>query len=238
MSSSNEATIGLSQTVLKYLRQNKNRKRFLILDIGSGLGKNGLFLKRFSWLTNIEIRMIGIDLWKPYVKKSATTGVYDELVVGDLRFLPFKSQSFDVILFSEVLEHLSKFEGYRSLNCLEKLLKKGSIIVLTLPQGYEPQEELRNNPFERHRSVWQRRELRELGYTVTTTPLVVKIGRIRVFLTGYGGGVPKNLKRKLITALLFLISALSVFLPSFSGKIIAYKISKRNQEQVDYERTD
>lgn len=228
MSSSAEATIGLFQIVFKHIHQTQ-KKKFLILDIGSGLGKNGLFLKHFSWCSNIEIRLVGIDVWKPHLKVAATANIYDALIVADLRFLPFKSQSFDVMIMSEVLEHLPKSEGFKLLTFMEQLSNEGSIIVLTTPQGHQPQEELRGNPHEKHRSIWQRGELREFGYIVNRTPLVIKTWKGMFFLTGCSISESKSFKRKLFNAFLFIMGALSVFLPSFSGKIIAYKVINRNQ---------
>ena len=228
MSSSAEATIGLFQIVFKYIHQTQ-KKKFLILDAGSGLGKNGLFLKHFGWCSNIEICLVGIDIWKTHLKVVATANIYDALIVGDLRFLPFKSQSFDVIIMSEVLEHLPKSVGYKLLTFVEQLLNERSIIVLTTPQGHQPQEELRGSPYEKHCSMWQGGDLRELGYTVNRTPLVTKIWRYRFFLTECSISELKSFKRKLFNAFLFVMAALSVFLPTLSGKIIAYKVIKRNQ---------
>ena len=229
MSSSDEATIGLFQIVFKHIHETQ-KKKFLILDTGSGLGKNGLFLKHFSWRSNIEICLVGIDIWKPHLKVTATANIYNALIAGDLRFLPFKPQSFDIIIMSEVLEHLPKSGGYKLLTFMEQLLNEGSIIVLTTPQGYQPQEELRGNPYEKHRSIWQPGELREFGYIVNGTPLVIKIWRGMFFLTGCS--ISESFKRKLFNAFLFMMAALSFFLPNFSGKIIAYKVVKRRGHMI------
>jgi ubiquinone/menaquinone biosynthesis C-methylase UbiE len=53
----------------------------------------------------------------------------------DITNIPVDDSSFDVILLTEVLEHLS--EPFLALKELNRILKKGGYLYLTAPQGWE-----------------------------------------------------------------------------------------------------
>jgi SAM-dependent methyltransferase len=47
--------------------------------------------------------------------------------------LPFRDESFDAVVFSEVLEHLNPYYIYHTLSEIKRILKKNGVLILTTP---------------------------------------------------------------------------------------------------------
>ena len=98
-----------------------NRK---VLDCGSGIGYfSEFFAKRggLVWALDPDINSM------QYVKERHDF----HCVVGDAQLLPLKSNSFDKILCSEVLEHVEDDE--RAVSEIARVGKNGAIVLLTVP---------------------------------------------------------------------------------------------------------
>ncbi len=102
--------------------KSKNAK---ILDAGCGSGV------LFSLMPDSEF-CVGFDMSKEQIKfaKRYSRGGF---VIGDLKNMPFKENTFDFITIIEVLEHLNKEDAIKTLNRLNKLLKRGGSLILTTP---------------------------------------------------------------------------------------------------------
>jgi SAM-dependent methyltransferase len=70
-----------------------------VLDLGCATGNYCLELKRLGF------DCVGADINREYIERARARGV-DAVVVSDT--LPFKDGSFDTVIMSEVLEHLSE----------------------------------------------------------------------------------------------------------------------------------
>jgi len=68
--------------------------------------------------------MVGLDIWKDYLKHSRRHNVYDDYVLADASRLPFRDKSFDIILACEVIEHMPKSRGWSFLKELERVCCK------------------------------------------------------------------------------------------------------------------
>lgn len=133
-----------------------------IIDIASGYGLWGFYIRtKTNGLPNI----IGLDIWSPYIDRIHRLNIYDEMICADVRRLPFRVNSFDIVLGCEILEHLPKSEGIDVLDELEKLARR--MIIVTTPLGFIPQDEIDGNVFERHISSWTGEEFEERGYSVS-----------------------------------------------------------------------
>ena len=108
--------------------------------------------------------IIGVDIWKPYIRKIKRFKVYDSLVIADVRFLPFRRRVFNIVLACEILEHLPKDDAEKVLREVE-MVAKGMIIVST-PLGFMEQDVTHGNPYQKHISAWQPEDLEKNGYDV------------------------------------------------------------------------
>jgi ubiquinone/menaquinone biosynthesis C-methylase UbiE len=73
------------------------------LDVGCGTGEYLPFVRRF--VSNV----CGFDISKEYLYRCKPAKA-DELIQGDSRNLPFKDRAFDVVLCSEMIEHVNPQE--------------------------------------------------------------------------------------------------------------------------------
>lgn len=110
----------LTKVFKKYLKRNKDIK---ILDVGCGTGGNMKFLSTFG-------RVYGVDNLKVAVDFSKKRGFKDSKV-ADAYNLPFKDESFELVTFLDVLEHIK--DDKKALEEAKRVLKPGGLIVITVP---------------------------------------------------------------------------------------------------------
>jgi predicted TPR repeat methyltransferase len=130
-----------------------------LLDVGCGSSSP---IKGVS----SDIYCVGVDIFGPDVEKSKAQGIHDKyykmnaLNIGK----KFKSNSFECVLASDLIEHLTKREGLRLLKMMERISSK-KVIVFT-PNGFFPQEPYGNNPWQIHKSGWTVEDMKKMGYDV------------------------------------------------------------------------
>ncbi len=102
---------------------------FRILDIGCGSGRHTCAASRFE-----KVVAIGSDINYEDVVEAKNRLIYQESlgengggiwenVVSDIRCLPFEDNYFDLVICSEVLEHIDDHE--RAVSELTRVLKPG-----------------------------------------------------------------------------------------------------------------
>ena len=132
-----------------------------LLDLGCGTDSPiGKIKNEFSYT-------LGIDIFEESLKKSQKKNIHDSYTKMDVLSLSktFKKKSFDCVLASDLIEHLTKAQGLRLLKMMETIAKK-KVIVFT-PNGYIPQHEYNGNLYQVHRSGWDCNEMKSFGYQVT-----------------------------------------------------------------------
>ncbi|MFB0522645.1 MAG: class I SAM-dependent methyltransferase [Candidatus Bathyarchaeia archaeon] len=138
-----------------------------ILDVACGFG---------SWGYQIRILkegspfLLGLDVWKPYILRTRKAKIYDEIVVADARFLPFKNNVFDIVIACEVLEHLNRKDGLRLVQQIERVCRTKAIA--STPLGFKRQAEIAGNPHQKHLLGWQADDLTRLGYKTRIVDLM------------------------------------------------------------------
>ena len=135
-----------------------------LLDVGCGKGDIYGTLKKFDNGGKLRRTFsVGADIWEPYLTKAKE--VYDDVIRCDIRYLPIRTCSVDIVLSISVIEHLEKVEGLKHLNNLESIVKRK--IIMLMPVGPFPTS-LRGScdgsPYQEHKSVWFPTELRDKGF--------------------------------------------------------------------------
>lgn len=101
-----------------------------ILDVGCGAGYFFQEVRR-----RIAPRYaVGVDLFLPFLSACRRTKVYDDVILCDVRALPFSKRSFDSVLCTEVIEHLEKRDGIDLIRQLEGIAERN--VVITTPVGF------------------------------------------------------------------------------------------------------
>ncbi len=128
----------------------------LVLDVGCG--KNSPLGK----LKHLPARIVGIDAFP-----AVATQIHDEYIVGSALSIEkrFPPQSFDCVVALDVIEHLTKADGYRLMEMTERIARRA--IVIFTPNGFLPQPPYEGNSFQKHLSGWTVEEMRGQGYEVT-----------------------------------------------------------------------
>ncbi len=104
-----------------------------VLDAGCG---DGFYLHLLANLT--QAPLVGLDD-NPRALDLARKYVFSKklkLVEGDVLKMPFKNNSFDKIICSEVLEHLP--DDVKGLKEFTRVLKPGGIVAITVPSHNYP----------------------------------------------------------------------------------------------------
>jgi len=197
-----------------------------ILDVGCGKGDAMDFLNRHG-----KFEAVGIDIFRPYLEEAKSKGCFQDLVCGDVRWLPFKDNSFDVVICMEVLEHLEKADGYKLLNELERVARRQ--ILLTTPVGKHELHPFDGNPYQEHKYIWKVEDLKKLGYKVR--------GRGLRNLGGPAGRqikwLPEPFKSIIIKPIWIVASFLTYFLSALAGNVVCEKrLDMRQRFDENYEK--
>jgi ubiquinone/menaquinone biosynthesis C-methylase UbiE len=124
----------------------------VVLDVGAGIGKYR------SLFTHCDYRT------QDFGRERDTVGKYTPLDYEcDITAIPVPDGSFDVVLCTEVLEHVP--EPIRAVGELARILKPGGTLLLTAPLG----SFLHQEPFHFYGGYtphWYRKFLREAGFSV------------------------------------------------------------------------
>lgn len=127
-----------------------------ILDIGCGPDSPIQTCKNIKHSTGVEI----FGLYLEEAKKKKT---HNEFIQEDIKKLSFEENQFDAVVMIEVLEHMSKEDGFAVIRQACKWARKK--VIVTTPNGFVKQKTLDDNPFQKHLSGWTIKELRQLGFT-------------------------------------------------------------------------
>lgn len=148
-----------------------------VLDVGVGFGKYGCLFREYldiwdmksvadyersAWKTRIE----GIEATREYVTPLHEY-IYDKIHTGDAREVVERLGSYDVIVMGDVLEHFEKADGAALVRTLFD--RANLCVVLTFPPDATPNDNVLGNPYEAHRSGWNRRDFADypaVGYKV------------------------------------------------------------------------
>ncbi len=100
----------------------------MVLDIGF-LGSKGEPLVHRAIRDSTPARVIGLD-----ISPKVLVHQESDSIVGDVNFLPFRSESFDTVILGEFVEHFLSLSPI--LAELGRMLVQGGRLILTTPNPY------------------------------------------------------------------------------------------------------
>ncbi len=109
---------------IKYFRPQDTN----IIDIGCNTGKGGEILRK----ENKQINIIGIDIVINRLKQ-IRTNTYNYILLASATNIPLKSNSYDIIIGGEFIEHISRYDVDIVLKEFFRVLKENGRLILTTP---------------------------------------------------------------------------------------------------------
>lgn len=131
-----------------------------ILDLACGQGKP---MELIKYKMKVKYS-VGVDLFEPYLKEARAKKIHTKYILGDIRKVKFPPRSFDIVIASHVLEHLTKNEAWKVLSNMEKIAKKQVIMVAPIGMHYHPASD--GNIYQIHKSAFIPKDLEERGYNI------------------------------------------------------------------------
>jgi len=115
-----------------------------VLDVGPGYGKGGTLVREYC--RSVET-IDAVEAWEDYVTARMIC-IYDQVFHDDVcRWPTERLGDYDLVLMSEVIEHLEKPDG---LDLLDRI--PGYVVITTPMEFFDNGPNL--PPTETHRSLW------------------------------------------------------------------------------------
>jgi SAM-dependent methyltransferase len=156
-----------------------------ILDVGAGDGLLAeTLLKDAKTLTALDISL-------KRIKRCAERCKNDYFIVADAEVLPFKQESFDCIVASELIEHLIYPEKF--LRSAYNALKKGGTLIISTPPGLFCENNLDEIFKDHHLHTFSPKKLKSLLEKAGFKPTVIRgMGfKLRIKLPKLLGVLPR-----------------------------------------------
>ena len=155
---------------LKDRFQGLNIEELEVLDVGCGKMNSPLSVQIRSLPFK---KLVGIDAAAPCIKdvianqRNIAAKELNAMVVDARTYLPtLETESFDVVILMDMLEHISKEEGVELLKHATRIARQR--VLIWLPVGQCEQSPAMDNPYMEHKSTWNPEDLEKLGFDVTT----------------------------------------------------------------------
>jgi hypothetical protein len=138
-----------------------------LLDVGCGFGRWGFLAREFcdifalrydkkDWQTQID----AVEVFAGYLCDHHHY-IYDNVYIQPIEKFVANMGEYDVIYMGDVIEHIQKAEGMKTLQILRQKAKKAVIIALPLGSKW-PQGKFLGNAYEEHRAIWTHKDIKEL----------------------------------------------------------------------------
>lgn len=122
--------------VLRNLARVTDLKGKKVLEIGAGTGRDSLNL--VNWGAEVYQLDYAANALKLMKDVADEAGVKVELIGGDAFRLPFRDGTFDIVFHQGLLEHFREPQGTDLLRENARIVKKGGILLIDVPQRYHP----------------------------------------------------------------------------------------------------
>jgi hypothetical protein len=150
------------ELTLLSIRKISNKQQIKILDLGAGPAQyyEKLFLESAPVLIKVDLMDAFPFEGKPDTAPNVSIERVKGVVPGDLSDI--QTNSYDLVVAFDLIEHLSRDEGYRLLYEIDRIAQHASLIFT--PNGFVWQPPTPNNSFDAHLSGWTPAEFRSLGW--------------------------------------------------------------------------
>ncbi|VAX23418.1 hypothetical protein MNBD_NITROSPINAE04-2113 [hydrothermal vent metagenome] len=140
-----------------------------VLDIGIGFGRWGFLFREFldvfmgriykdTWAVKID----GVEAYEPYIMDHHRA-IYDNIFIEDARTYIQRAPHYDLIVIGDMLEHLNMDEAITFFH--DVMNKTNGGLLINIPLG-KCEQDGHENPYETHRSTWEKENLMELNPTL------------------------------------------------------------------------
>ncbi len=128
------------------------------LDVGCGN-------RSFIPLLEFE-HTVGVEYYGPALEDARKAGTHNGFCHADVKDIKnhFSEKQFDCCVALDVIEHLTKEDGFNLIKDMERIARKK--ILLFTPNGFLPQTSLYDNDLQEHLSGWSADEMKALGFKV------------------------------------------------------------------------
>lgn len=211
---------------------NFKNKTILITDLfDESFVKENLF----RHIQNKQNKVVGVDISKIIIEKAKKKNNFENLIIADIKKLPFEKEIFDIIISPSTLDHTSKKFLKSYLGELSRVLKKDGKILLTLHN--------KNNIyfdfflielFNIHQFKFEKYTVKNFNSIITDMPLnISKISSIvhlpfPFFLSMILSRIESNTSfgRKLLSFLLNFENINNNKLFNNTGQLLAFELTK------------
>ncbi len=105
-----------------------------VLEIGAGTGRDSFGLAGLgAEVVQVDYSESSLEIIRSLLKKE---GLSVQLVRGDAFSLPFPDRTFDVVFHQGLLEHFRQSDARRLLSENVRVLRKGGLFLVDVPQRY------------------------------------------------------------------------------------------------------
>lgn len=169
--------------ICEWLKDKSTEDIKSVLDIGCGFGKWGYLARLYiqMWDSNLTkeayqtwrdtLRVDAIEVFKDYITDLQRL-IYNKIYIGDMRKLIEEVGNYDLIIMSDVLEHVPFKDGLKLLN---KAREKARWIIITMPSYFTLGAPIMGNKAEVHCHVW-------LNNQFPGNPKIYQIGEQRIII--------------------------------------------------------
>lgn len=113
-----------------------------VLDVGAGAG---VYLDIIRRDLDDNVHVTAIEAWKPYIEEFNLASRYNVVINEDVRNI--NSFDYDLVIFGDVLEHMSEEDA---LAVWDKVQETAKAAIISIPIIHYHQDAINGNPFEVH----------------------------------------------------------------------------------------
>jgi cyclopropane fatty-acyl-phospholipid synthase-like methyltransferase len=113
-----------------------------VLDVGAGAGA---YLDIIRQNIDHQVTAVAVEVWEPYILEFNLTERYDKVLNEDVRGM--EDFNYDLVIFGDVLEHMSEEDA---INLWDKVSKQAKFALISIPIIHLPQDAYAGNPYEVH----------------------------------------------------------------------------------------